>query len=124
MPVPARFLPLLFVLSLAACTDPVARCAGPETRELRTVEKLIVETRERLDRGYVLERRDTGAALNLCVGSRRSNVGVSFCTDPGTRTQAVAIDTEAEKRKLASLTARREALLARINALTAQCAPR
>lgn len=113
------FRPALSALALAAlgaCAGPSARCGGPETRELRTIDRLIAETRASLDRGYTLVREDTGANVNFCLGGHRSNVGLSFCTDPGTRTRPVALDTEAETRKLEALLARREALAARIAA--------
>lgn len=121
MPPACRPLFLLFLLAACAST-PAARCAGPETRELRTVERLIAETRLRLDRGYEFARQDSGARVNVCLGGYESNVGVSFCTDPGSRSRPVAIDTAAEERKLAALEARRQALQARIAALTAACA--
>lgn len=109
-------LSALALAALAACTDPSARCGGPETRELRTIDRLITETRANLDRGYTLVREDTGTNVNFCLGSHRSNVGLSFCTDPGTRTRPVALDTAAETRKLETLLARREALAARVAA--------
>jgi hypothetical protein len=122
MPIFPRTALILFTLTLTACDgDRVANCAGPEQRELRTVEELIAETRARIERGYTMERQDSGANVNFCLGGRQSNVGVSFCTDPGTRSRAVAIDSAAEQRKLASLEARREALRARIAALLASC---
>ena len=74
-------------------------------------------------RGYRREQVDSGANINLCVGSQRSNVGVSFCTDPGTRTRTVAIDESAEARKLEALLARRDRLLAAIAARQASCGP-
>ncbi|MCV2871830.1 hypothetical protein OEZ71_05930 [Defluviimonas sp. WL0050] len=122
MPPSPRTAFVLMSLALTACeTDPVTKCAGPEQRELRTVEELIAETRARIDRGYTMERQDSGANVNFCLGGRQSHVGVSFCTDPGTRSRAVAIDSAAEQRKLRSLEARRDALRARINALLASC---
>lgn len=107
-------LAALALAALAACAGPSARCGGPETRELRTVDRLIAETRANLDRGYTLVRQDTGAAVNLCLGGYRSNAGLSFCTDPGTRTRPAALDTAAETRKLEALLARREVLASRI----------
>ena len=109
-------LATLMLVVLSACADPAARCGGPETRELKTIDRLIAETRANLDRGYTLVREDTGASVNFCLGSHRSNVGLSFCTDPGTRTRPAALDTAAETRKLEALLARRDALTARIAA--------
>ncbi|OYX44523.1 MAG: hypothetical protein B7Z02_05335 [Rhodobacterales bacterium 32-67-9] len=109
-------LPALALAALAACADPASRCGGPETRELKTIDKLIAETRANLDRGYTRVREDSGASVNFCLGSHNSNVGLSFCTDPGSRTRTAPLDTAAETRKLESLLARRDALTARIAA--------
>lgn len=113
---------LSLALVLAACaTDPATRCAPAETRELKTIDGLIAQTRAEIERGYRTVEVPTGAAVNLCLGSARSNVGVSFCTDPGTRTRTEAIDTAAATRTLDALLARRERLEARIAAAVAAC---
>ncbi|WP_347311294.1 hypothetical protein [Defluviimonas sp. SAOS-178_SWC] len=111
--------PALIAVALAglsACADTANRCGGPETRDIRTIDRLIAETRANLDRGYTQAREDSGAAVNFCLGSHRSNVGLSFCTDSGTRTRPVALYTAAETRKLEALLARRDLLAARIAA--------
>ncbi|SPH24860.1 hypothetical protein DEA8626_03894 [Defluviimonas aquaemixtae] len=116
------FRPALLCLSLAsACADTTTHCAGSETRELRIVERLIEETRADISRGYRRERVDSGATVNFCVGGHESNVGVSFCTDPGRRSRPVAIDAEAEARKLDALLARRDRLRAAIAASQFAC---
>jgi hypothetical protein len=113
----SRLLFPLALLVVTACEqDPVTRCAGPQIRELRTVEALIADSRAALDRGYRMERADSGAQVNFCLGGVRSHVGLSYCTDPGATHRPIAIDTEAEQRKLASLEARRDVLKARIDA--------
>lgn len=117
-PVPA----LLIAAALAGCVASGPRCARPDTRELRTVEKLIAETRAGIARGYRMEQDRSSASVNFCLGGASTNVGVAFCTDPSTRTRPVAIDLAAEQRKLKSLEARRDALQAAIDAETARCA--
>ena len=110
------------ILLLTGCaTDPAHRCASAELKERATIEKLIAETRERIDHGYVMVDESPNFGVNLCLGSHRSNVGVSFCGDPTDRRRPQAIDTAAETRKLEALLARRAALDARIEALTAAC---
>ncbi|MGB3178718.1 MAG: hypothetical protein WBA90_12680 [Albidovulum sp.] len=109
------------VLLLVGCTDVGTQCAGREIRELRTIDQLIDETRADMARGYRYETQDTDARINLCLGGARSNVGVSFCTDPGRRREAVALDTVAETRKLDALLARRTALLTTIAERQAAC---
>jgi len=109
-------------LFLGACaTDPAARCAPAERRELATIDRLIADIRAEVARGYRTVRTETNPAINLCLGGLRSNVGVSFCTDPGVRTHTEAIDPEAAARTLDALLARREALQARIDAAVATC---
>ncbi|MCB2094064.1 MAG: hypothetical protein KDE11_06635 [Rhodobacteraceae bacterium] len=111
------------LLALCGCTDPAPRCTIPETRDLKTIDKLIAQSQTALERGYVM-RQTEGSGVNFCLGGRQSHVGLSFCTDPAGRREAVAIDSAAEKRKLASLEARRDALLATINARMAACGQR
>ncbi len=121
--VPSRHLPVLILLvALPACVDSGASCAREETRELRTVDKLIEDTQTAIARGYRNERDQTSGAFNFCLGGGGSHVGAALCTDPSTRTRPVAIDMATEERKLKALEARRMALRSAINAKTAQCA--
>lgn len=120
MPRVPALLSLAFVLT-ACATDPAGRCAPTETRELKTIDGLIAQTRADIERGYRTVEVPTGAAVNFCLGSARSHMGVSFCTDPGTRTRTEAIDTAAATRTLDALLARRERLEAQIAAAVAAC---
>lgn len=117
-PIPA----LLVLAALAACVESGPRCARPDTRELRTLDKLIVQTRADIARGYRMERDRSGASVNFCLGGGGSDVGVALCTDPSTRTRPVALDLASEQRKLQALEARRSALQASVDAQTARCA--
>lgn len=121
LPPAAFLLALLAALPLAGCGPQAGRCAGPERRELATVERLIEETQENLRRGYTLAPAARDPALRFCVGTAQTNVGLSLCSDTRTRGRPVAIDRAAEARKLAALEARREALRAAIAAQQAQC---
>ncbi|MCV2863464.1 hypothetical protein [Defluviimonas sp. WL0075] len=110
---PRSLLPLLMALTLGACAAPAKPgCDRAVARELATLATLIDETEANLDNGYRVERAPARSGFNLCLGSARSHVGISFCTEPASRTQTVAIDPEAEARKLAALRERRAALLA------------
>jgi len=122
----ARALPTLcLAVALAACTsDPAHRCAPAEVRELQTIDRLIADTRADIERGYRIVRTDSDPAVNLCLGSARSHVGVSFCTDPGTESRPEALDTAASTRTLDALLARRERLEARIASAVAACPAR
>jgi hypothetical protein len=118
--VPFTLLPAMLLLVLSACTEPAPRCVIPETRELKTIDKLIAESEATLERGYVMRKTDR-SGVNFCLGGRQSHIGLSFCTDPAGRTEPVAIDAAAENRKLTSLKARRNALVSTINAKMAAC---
>lgn len=102
-------LPALFAAALAACEATAPACTSPATRELRVLDRLIAETERDIARGYTTRRTASGASVNLCVGGADNGVGLSFCTD-GARSRPVAIDAATERRKLAGLMERREAL--------------
>ncbi len=106
---------------LSGCVQSGADCAREEHRELRTVEKLIAETRADLARGYRQESASGNGSVNFCLGGGGNNVGVSFCADPTRQNRTVAIDAAAEERKLQALEARRLALLSGIRAKEANC---
>ena len=108
-----RFSPALLVLALAACATPQERCVLNATKELRTVNSLIAESEANLARGYAIDRElERRPRLTFCAGGRRSNVGLSFCrdTDIYVRERPVALDPEAERRKLALLRERKARL--------------
>ena len=110
---PRRLAQFALTLCLAACVAPAPPgCDGETARELRTLDRLIAETRRALDTGYREERVATTGGFNFCLGSARSHVGVSFCSDGTGRTRSVAIDPATETRKLEGLRDRRATLLA------------
>ena len=103
-----RRLVLALLLPIAACAPPREACENRVAREIRRLDTLLVETRRDLARGYrfeYYERRGFGLGLVLCSGSDN----VRFCTGTGDRLvrRSVAVDPEAERRKLDLLEARR-----------------
>ncbi|MCT8331460.1 hypothetical protein [Albidovulum sediminis] len=110
---PRKLAEVTLILCLAACAAPAPPgCDSGTARELRTLDRLIAETRRALDTGYREERVAATGGFNFCLGSARSHVGVSFCSDGTDRTRTVAIDPAAETRKLEGLRDRRATLLA------------
>ena len=110
---------VLAALTLTACASPEQRCVNAATRDLNTVDRLIAETRANLDRGYALETDiQVRNRLTFCAGRYGhrgrgySYGGFSFCTSPDLveRNRPVAIDPQAERRKLANLERRRQGL--------------
>jgi hypothetical protein len=118
-------LPLILcALTLAACATPQERCVLNATKELRTVDGLIAESEANLARGYAIEREyERRPRLTFCAGGIRSNVGLSFCrdTDLYVRDRPVALDPEAERRKLALLRERKARLEVASSRAVAAC---
>lgn len=109
----------LFLLLLGACTHYPDDCDRRALNEVRTIDRLIDTTRRDIARGYGYETVETGyrTGLVLCSGSR--NMG--FCAANGPRyvERPVAIDPEAEQRKLDLLRERRAEIAPR----AATCQP-
>ncbi len=125
---------LLLPALLVACGTPQEQCISAGTRDLRTVEALISQTEGNLQRGYALEERV------------REEKTFGFCQPPAqpapppgelpppppppepcwktevkTVTEAVAIDLEAEARKLKQLKQKRAGLQRQAEQLAAEC---
>ena len=113
-----RSTPLLLAF-VAACTQYPDDCDRRALRELRVVDNLIEETRVNLGRGYAYETVETRFDTDFVFCSGTGNVALCTGSDNGYRRRPVAIDPEAERRKLRSLTERREALVA----AAASCRP-
>jgi hypothetical protein len=121
-------LALLALGTLAACGTPQEQCINRNTRDLRTVDRLIAETQGNLDRGYAFEtitvyedywtscpqppvaEGETPPPPRLCLEER-----------PVTEQRAKAIDLNEEARKLESLKAKRRELARKAEGVIAQC---
>ena len=118
---------VVLLVALGACVNSAGYCPPADTRdeerELRTVERLIRDTRTDMARGY---REETtygsgGGFVNFCLGGGGSDVGISVCGDPTRRKTAVPVDMAAEQRKLKALEGRRSTLLSEISTKSAAC---
>ena len=121
-------LTILTLAVLAACGTPQEQCINRNTRDLRTVDRLIAESEGNLDRGFayetvtVYEDYWTWCAAppapegqpprppRLCLEDRAITVQ-----------RPKAIDLKEEARKLASLKEKRKELARRAEAVIAQC---
>lgn len=124
---------LALTAALTACGTPQEQCIATNTRELRTVERLISETEANLARGYAIETREVSRPAWVVCGytpQKPRKPGAEppppkprYCFDEVTETvrDEVAIDPAAERRKLAGLIERRKALSARAEAVVAAC---
>jgi hypothetical protein len=121
---------LLFPLLalLAACGTQQEQCIRLNTRDLRTVEKLIAETQGNLDRGYAYESitvyEDFWTYCPYYYKSNGETIRSSrMCWDERAVTvrRPKAIDLNEEARKLASLKEKRQDLARRAEPVIAQC---
>lgn len=111
-------LPLGLVAGLAACGTPQEQCIRGQTRDLRTLDRLITETESNLTRGYALEEvRLTRSRWVLCQPSHvpvagQPQTAPQMCLDDVeyTELRPRAIDLADEKRKLTGMRVKRDSL--------------
>lgn len=114
---------------LAACGTPQEQCINRETRDLRTVEKLIAETSLNLSRGYAMEEYVTyerewqECDIQPPPPKKGNPPPPRMCweSEPVTRERPVAIDLRAETQKLDGLEAKRAQLLRMAQGSIAAC---
>lgn len=122
----------LSLILLAACGTPQEQCIARGTRDLRTVEKLIAESEGNLKRGYAYQEKIVRfPVFKPCVlpappvteGTPPPPPQVTTCRDTEEQVirQPVAIDLEAEARKLRQLQDKRKTLLREAEAVAAAC---
>ena len=119
-----RLLFIPVVLALGACASERDICERQATRELRALDTMIAETGQALSRGY-REERDLRVVTQTVLCPERDNQSL-FC-DFDTLVEVprrVAIDPQAEQRKLDNLRALRAAEEGRAEAALASCAAR
>ena len=116
------------LLFLTACGTPQEQCINRNTRDLRTVDRLIAETQGNLDRGFAYE--DITVYRDVWVYCARPVVAEGepappprLCRDERaeTVTRPKAIDLAAEAVKLEGLIAKRRQLARAAEPLIAQC---
>ncbi|MBE0412204.1 hypothetical protein [Yoonia sp.] len=113
------------LLALAACATPREACINDALRELRVLDRLIIETRANIARGYALEeRQDLRTIRRTCTGTTAEGATFKYrCdkVDTFTRTVPAAIDLNAEQAKLQSLLQRQAQNRAQADQTIAQC---
>jgi hypothetical protein len=120
-----RIAPAL--LLLAACGTPQEQCIARETRELRTIDRLIAETEGNLDRGYAFETVTVYENVWTWCEVKNPDDGdrdpPRFCLDrqPVSEERPKAIDLAAEARKLEGLQRKRAELARAAEPVIAQC---
>lgn len=121
-------LTFLTLATLAACGTPQEQCINRNTRDLRTVDRLIAESEGNLDRGYAYESVTVYEPYWTTCPQPKPPAGEPLprprmCLDerPVTEERPKAIDLDEEARKLASLKVKRKELARRAEAVIAQC---
>jgi hypothetical protein len=121
-------LALIPLALLAACGTPQEQCINRNTRDLRTVERLIVETEGNLDRGYAIEQITVSedywaTCFDPVVVEGETVYQPRMCLKDRSYTveRAKAIDLNAEAAKLASLKTKRAQLARAAEPVIAQC---
>lgn len=115
---------LASILALTACSTPREACLRQATAELDTVRALIVQSEATLARGYAIQTEQRAVVYtDFCIGRGSRRADFRFCNRvaPVTSKRAVAIDPQAEERKLASLKSRESVLIKRSANQLRQC---
>ena len=115
---------MIAILALAACATPQERCLDAATRDLRTLDGLIAETRANLDRGFAIDVETVPInSITSCGFGYPGRWGYGFCDTVRyvDRERPRAIDPAAEERKLRDLNARRGAVEERTVRAVATC---
>ena len=114
--------------ALVACGTPQEQCISRNTRDLRTVDRLIVETQGNLQRGYALETVTRWEDYwGTCIEAEEVNGRViavpRSCLREYSYTEQrpKAIDLKAEAQKLEGLKAKRAELARAAAPLIEQC---
>ncbi len=122
-----RLLIIAPLALLTACGTPQEQCIGRVTRDIRVLDRLIVETRTNVGRGYAMEEFTVVLPQwERCpqqLDSEGRPLPPQMCLEDRveTRTRPVAIDIEAEKAKLNSMLDKRDQLTREAEGAIAQC---
>ncbi len=120
-------LALLSLAVLSACGTPQEQCIAQNTRDLRVVDRLILETQGNLARGYGYETKTEYQPdwIDCTPAPTEANPNPSSqrCYDmvPVTVRKEVALDLTAEAAKLKSLKVKRGGLARAAEGVIAQC---
>lgn len=124
-----RRLALCCLLALTACGTPQEQCINRNTRDLRTIQRLVDETQGNIARGYAIEEYTVYVPVwQICDYQPSADPAnpaptprYCFEREAQTRTRPKAIDLNAERAKLQSLLDRRDELARAAEPVIAQC---
>lgn len=119
-----KYLAILPILAISACTTPQQKCQQDALRDLTIVTGLIAESELVLERGYAIETRGRSrGGIQICSRTKTGNVGIGYCFDTETEPEErpVAVDLDAERAKLEGLRSKQKELQIRSQAALASC---
>ncbi len=118
-------LPLLALITVAACSTPREQCISGANRPITTLDRLIAETQGNVDRGFgLVDVQDVRVLRKTCEGTNEDGSTFRFpCeeTETFTRREPVSINIAEERIKLRQLQDRRAAALQTAQAQVQQC---
>lgn len=120
-----RLFALALIPLVAACATPREACIASVNNQSRTLDRLVLETRANIERGFALEtRQEVREVMKPCeIEQPDGTVIRTTCerVDVKDKRVPVAIDLNAEKRKLASLEERQRQVRSNAQAAIQQC---
>ncbi len=120
-----RLVTLALIPLLAACATPREACLASVNKDQRVLNRLILETRGNLDRGFALETQQKFREVNaICKSELPDGTQINIaCKETEVREVKVpvAIDLNAERAKLQSLEERQRQMQINAEAARQQC---
>ena len=102
------------VLFLAACANQYEQCVRNSAKDLRVVNDLISQSHTTLSRGYGFETRIATEIEEVVCLTSLGEQATCLVEVGSTYQTPVAVDLDAERRKLAQLVSQRKVLEARL----------
>ena len=120
-----RFVTFALIPLLAACATPREACLAGVNKDQRVLNRLTVETRGNLDRGFAIETEQKFREVNaICESTLPDGTEIrTRCKQTEVRDVRVpvAIDLNAERAKLKSLEERQRQMQINSEAARQQC---
>ena len=115
------FLPIAAVVALTGCIDEYQQCVRNSSKDLRVINELITHSQTVLNRGYDFETL-IATEIEEVICLTELGEQATCLVEVGTTYQSpVAVDLDAERRKLAQLIEQRRVLEKRLGEAEAAC---
>lgn len=114
-------LPALGLFALSGCIDEYENCVRSSSKDLNIVNELIANSQAILERGYDFETLIATEIEEVICLTELGEQATCLVEVGTTYTAPVAVDLDAERRKLAQLLEQRKVLQARVKAASEYC---